>query len=250
MKELKNLIALMLEQDFFTKGNQPIEFKIHKQSPDKGDQLSRGWVVHKIEAFINKKPAGWIKISYVPDEKFKKEYSNIVQFAEKIAGNLFSLGREYDHLRNKADYPTDNFNNYPLIVQVYGLHTQVQAWPGYTYEKLEELSNKELLELKEKFLKMLWKRHGKRFEEFQDFHINKPLVDYIKVYPEFQRQRIGVALYEKAAKWLAGKGMKLYASGIQTNEAQKAWEWLRKHKGANIGTEKHGDTIRTYLSFL
>lgn len=250
MKAIKNIISLILEQEFFTKEKQPIDFEIHEQSPDRGDRTNRGWVVHKIEARIDGKTAGYIKISYIPDKNFREEFPGIVQYVDKIIGAPFWPGKKYKHISSDPLQRSNDFNDYPLIAQVYGLLGQSSSFIDLLYEELENLSEQELLELKKKYLNLLWKEYGEKFKEFEDYHVNKPLVDYIRVYPEFQRQRIGVALYEKAAKWLAGKGMRLYASGIQSTEAQKAWEWLKRNKGANIGTEKHGNKIRMYISYV
>lgn len=101
----------------------------------------------------------------------------------------------------------------------------------------------------------LSERYEHQFEKFKEFHYDKPLVDYIRVYEPHRRKRIGAALYEKAARWLAEtKGLKLYASGIQSNEAKAAWQWLQKNKEANIGKEvfEDGDRTKTriFLSYL
>lgn len=251
MEDFEKLIKLIIEQEFFTKEEKPIEFDIHEQSPDKNDQLGRGWVVHKIEAKVDGKPAGYIKISYIPHENFKEEYSNIVQFVDKIRGRSFYPGKKYKSLLTKRFRASDDFNELPLKAQVVGLDNMIGEWPYYfDRNNPDDHSEEELLELKNQFIERLWEKFGKAFEEFKDFHVEKPLVDFIRVYPDFQRQRIGIALYEKAARWLAEKGLKLYASGLQSDEAKKAWEWLQKHKGANIGTEKHGDRTRMYLSYL
>ena len=113
------------------------------------------------------------------------------------------------------------------------------------------MSQSELSKIKTKWLASLEKRYGRQFEDFKKFYKGKPLVDYIRVKPDFQRKRIGTALYEKAARWLAKKGLKLYASGLQSQEAQAAWDRMRREKASNIGTEKHSkETERTFLSYL
>lgn len=250
MKQLHELIRLILEQEFHTKDNQPIEFKVYEQSPRKGDDLGRGWIVHLIEAYVDGEKAGYIAISYIPKERFVKEYPSVVQYIDKITGTSLYPGREYGYKLHWSDH----FDELPLSAQVRALShpLDVNMFSSYRGNVVqpEEMSKDELKKLKKELIKKLESRYGKRFEEFKDFHMDKPLVDFIRVSEDFQRNRIGVALYEKAARWLANKGLKLYASGIQSEEAQKAWEWLRANKGANIGTEKHGDRVRTYLSYL
>lgn len=101
--------------------------------------------------------------------------------------------------------------------------------------------------------KQMQRKFGRDFQDFKAFHIDKPLVDYIRVDEDYQRRRIGIALYQYGAKWLAGKGMKLYASGLQSDKAKAAWEWLKKNRGAKIGTEDMmyagKKKTRTFLSY-
>lgn len=252
---LEQLIEMILEQEFLTKENEPIEFKIHEVSPSVKDNLNRGWIVHLIEAFVDGKEAGYIKISYIPDEVFDKEYPTVVQYLEKIRGNSLRLPKEHRLARDPSgpwEYVSDKLDSFPLWVQVYAL--DLLDWPydlSNDKEKLKATPESELVKIKKNLIKTLEKRHKKEFADFKKFHKGKPLVDYIRVEPEFQRKRIGAALYEKAARWLAKRGLKLYASGLQSKQAQAAWDWMRKEKARNIGTERHSkDKERTFLSYL
>lgn len=67
------------------------------------------------------------------------------------------------------------------------------------------------------------------FAKFRRFHVDKPLVDYIRVYEEHRRQKIGLALYTHVARQLAEEGFPLYASGIQSEAAQAVWAYMREH---------------------
>jgi hypothetical protein len=124
-------------------------------------------------------------------------------------------------------------------------------WSALKDEDIPKLSNKEKNEKEKEYLEKVKNKYQSRMENFKNFHVDKPIVDYIRVFDNHRRQRIAIALYEYGAKWMAKKGMKLYASGIQSDEAQAAWEWLKKNRGANIGREKSSyDKIRTFLSYL
>lgn len=259
MSKLEQLIELLVEQEFKTKLGNEIDFRIHERSPRHRDQLGRGWVVHRIEAIIDGEEVGYINISYIPEERFNQQFHSILQYIDKMKGKGLSPGKDYN-----CPHPcSDHLDDLPLA-------GQVRAIAGLSYSTMnmfyqspskpkviqpEEMSDSELRKLKDEMIADLKERYGHQFEKFKEFHVNKPLVGYIEVYEPRKRQRIGAALYEKAARWLAEtKGLKLYASGIQTDKAKAAWNWLRKNKGAQIGTEvfRDGDRskVRTYLSYL
>jgi GNAT superfamily N-acetyltransferase len=248
-RTLKNLIKLLVEQEFQTKLGNPIEFKIYERSPD-SDRMDRGWALHKIEAYVGGKEAGYIKISYIPRANFEKEYASIIQYVDKITGTGFGIPKIY---RRGGEYVSDYFDQLPLEVQVKALDVE---WPYYfdRNKKPEEHTEKELLNLKRKFFERIEKKYGAQFRDFESYMVDKPIVDYINVEKPFQRQRIGAALYEYAARWLAKKGYKLYASGLQTPKAKASWQWMKKDKGSQIGSEKdmwYGDEKkRTYLSYV
>lgn len=111
---------------------------------------------------------------------------------------------------------------------------------------LDRMNPKEAAAVEKRLLGEYNKRYGKEFLKFKNHWLNKPLVDYIRVTEKFQRQGIGIALYEEGAKHLASMGLKLYASTSQQPGAKAAWEWLKANAGANVGT----DGKRLFLSFL
>ncbi len=61
-------------------------------------------------------------------------------------------------------------------------------------------------------------------DKVKNYHVNKPLVDYINVYESHRRQGIGTKLYYEAAKWCQQNNMELHASGIQSGLAKSAWK--------------------------
>ena len=83
-------------------------------------------------------------------------------------------------------------------------------------------------------------------EELFDFAVDKPNVEFIYTEKEFTRQGIAIAMYEEMAKYLAKRGLKLYASPLQHDHAQAAWAWLKANAGAHVGSEDR----RLFLSFL
>lgn len=243
-KSLKEYIRLIIEQEFETKLGQPIDINVIED--EEGDD-NRGWIVHRFNAYIDGEPAGYLKVSYIPRERFEKYYKNFVDYTSRIEGRGYSSG-----------FQKQTFDDLSLIDQVKALARIDRAWPSYDDQHdLKSMSNEELMNAKKELINLIKDEYPeviRNYKDFENFHVDKPLVDYINVEPQFRRQRIAAALYEYAAKWLVKRGMKLYASGIQTDAAKAAWEWLKKNKGANIGQEKikiHNQRkTRTYLSYL
>lgn len=93
---------------------------------------------------------------------------------------------------------------------------------------LTNLPDDQVLPTFARFEQMARKKYGRQFKQFLHYYVDKPIVDYIRVEPEYRRQGIGTALYRAAQKWLHDRGMKLYASGLQSDEAKAAWKNMRK----------------------
>lgn len=68
----------------------------------------------------------------------------------------------------------------------------------------------------------------------------------IYVEPEFRRNGVATALYQEAARRLAGMGLKLYASNFQHERAQAVWKKMQTTMPDNVGCENG----RMFLSFL
>ncbi|MFA6049632.1 MAG: GNAT family N-acetyltransferase [Candidatus Paceibacterota bacterium] len=247
---IKHLISEMIEAEYLTKNAEPISFDVKERSEDPQDQLDRGWIIQKIKAVVNSEEAGTIKISYIPGDRFLAEYPSILSYLEKAEGRSLVLPKWSDIAKGKR--ASDYFATLTPAEQLFVLKSLLGR--PLSNEDLREIQTLPPATIKAEYKKMLKKiqeKYGKNFEQFKAFHVDKPFVDYITVKPSARRNRIGAALYQKAAEWLATKGLKLYASGIQSDEAKASWEWLKQNKGANIGTEPgpYGKT-RTYLSYL
>ena len=225
-KYLHELIRTIIE-DYFTKNKEPIEFKV---TPNSESDRKSAWVVDKIEAFIHGEPVGYLNISYIPKDSFEKNYPTLFDY-------LIQKGMV--HLSKFDINDPEQHKQALLAASGYG------DWNKPTQADLEDPKFFKRLE------KWLKKKYGQDYKDFKEFHVDKPLVDYIRVHEPFQRKGIAVALYNYGAKYLAKKGLKLYASGLQSDAAKAAWDYLRKTQGATLGTEPgpNGKT-RTFLSYL
>lgn len=245
MSLLKEMIDSLVESEFLTKGNSPITFNIIEND----ENLGRGWVVHKIEALVDGVPAGYIKISFIPKENMDREFPTIIQYIDKMEGKNLMLPKS--SIPGKT-HRSDGFGALTLPEQALCL----DALNDYRLSErnLPEYQAKTPQELKQiikRSMKFIDQRFGDGYRRFRAFHTDKPLVDFIRVDDNFRRQRVGIALYSKAAMWLSSKGLKLYASGIQSDEAKASWNWIRANLGAQVGTEPsaYDGKTRTFLTF-
>jgi hypothetical protein len=188
----------------------------------------RGWVVHSLEAygkldhpkFINPKTSvGHIKVSYVPEETWEEKYSGDFGFIRWL--------RDV-----KSVIRPDREMNGPIAAYTSGFSKEVESWDKWISNNRKQYSKKteeEKRTLFWEYVKKLKERYWEKYEEFFDFHVGKPIVDYICVEEEHRRKGIGSMLYETMAKILGNCfDLRLYASGIQTEKAEKAWEKNKK----------------------
>ena len=61
------------------------------------------------------------------------------------------------------------------------------------------------------------------FRQFRKYHVDYPIIGYIRVMPEFQRQGIGTQLYIEAGKWMKELGFELHSSLLQSKDAKAIW---------------------------
>lgn len=64
-----------------------------------------------------------------------------------------------------------------------------------------------------------------QYKSFYNFHVNKPIVDYIYLDPIYRGLNLSIPLYVHGSAWM--KSLKLpglYASGVQRPQAAKNWE--------------------------
>ena len=246
---------MKISEIYKTKDDKEVEFVIKEDS--EGDE-NRAWIVHKIDAFVDSVNVGYIKISYIPKERFKEHYPTIFSYESKIEGNLI-LPFEYesihykelslDNLRYMVERLGHDYNSWGFIANYDSKNEKYYIHDKY----ISDMNRKTLLSYIEKAVKSRkGKESQKHFKKFFNFHVNKPIVDYIRVYDgldglkqihkSYQRLGIGTALYLKASEFLNSKGLVLRASDIQQDKAQRAWKKFERL--GYVSSDKDG---RRYL---
>jgi GNAT superfamily N-acetyltransferase len=183
--------------------------------PDTTDTVGekKGFVIFTIEAYLEEKKLGYIKISLLSKENFKRACPTPWHFLREWEGKI-QLSPE------ALDNPSDIYDALCGSTKMWGYESQ--SLP--TAEKIKRLAQFEF-----KILDLIQERTRTL--------INSPYVDYIKVEEGSRRLGIGTLLYAEAAKLMQSKGYALRSSTLQSAEAFSAWESLEK-KGL---AEKSGD---------
>lgn len=204
---------------------------------DVDDGINEGWIVHVIEAAVDGAPAGYIKLSYVPKEQQEALFPDPFAYALERTGSFHSIRRLLE------ERPESEWTEKDLFRAIEDSYRYVGA---QMYDELRSLDRDQLQERWQERKRFLKDEYRRRFREFCEFHVDKPLVDFIRVYGpdetryyrgsdreafpasgiDFRRQGIGTLLYQAAAVWMAEHGMCLWASGVQSPDAQHAWEKL------------------------
>lgn len=205
--------------EYKTKLGQEITFTFDKDI----ESENRGWIVDKITAYVEGLSAGYIKIENIPQEQFENYYPTIFNFMAQIAGmgNILPLNKRHLHYNELTDDELDK-----LIKSIGGIYSKYSDyWNEYIPVPENRDQKLELISDMEKNLDLT----REKFDKFVENTVDKPLVAYISVEEEFQRNRIAIALYFTAADWLKKQGLKLYASGNQTGSSKTVWDYMEKH---------------------
>lgn len=201
-----------------TKDRRDIEFRIKPFDTDRAPR--EPWIMHRLDAYVDGEHAGYLKITYVPRDVFERVLPTVWHYLSIVSGHVMDPDDLDDVWRSMA---------------------LKHAWHRHSERPEPAVRDADLANWAERYIP--------RFEEFEAFHVDKPLVDYIHVEPEFRRQGIATALYKKGARWLAKRfRLPLYASGLQQPGAEKAWEKMRKLKRIPTHEEpRPGDPKRTRI---
>lgn len=157
--------------------------RIYDEEQDK----NRGWICHKISCILGQVELGYIKITYIPLERFKIHYTCIQDFLYRIKGR-------------RADA------NYKVNIKDYN-----------------------------------------DFCSFKKYHVDYPIVDFIRVYDKYQRQGIGTQLYIEAAKYMEELGFVLRSSTLQSSAAESVWKSMSKKGIARMIPKRNVDQGRRYV---
>jgi len=195
---------------YSTKDGRPITFEA---LPFNENKDKRGWVVHKINAYINNEYAGYINLSYIPKGKWDSIYHGNIWKLRKLANGHYDIPDEIVESNDEKLITEDHYERYnrPMPREHY------EKYPrnfGQTYEEYVEAC-------KESAVYWTQSEKEKAIHEYQMYElyfVDKPIVDFIRTEEKFQRQHVALALHNYANQWLKNNfGLHVWLSYCRTD---------------------------------
>lgn len=189
-----------LAQEYKTKERKPITFQ---EFPFSETKDKRGWICHDIKAFVDGEEAGYIKMSYIPKEKWEEIYHGNIWIFRKFAMGHYDVSENFLNATDE-EIAKDHFEKY------YGYATEIHPEDTENNKKQAQYWVENEREKAEREYKLYYL-----------YFVDKPLVDFIRTNEKFRRQRIAYTLHQYANKWLKEKfGLKLWLSYCRTDNGK------------------------------
>lgn len=216
MSLLKDILR---EDNYETKDGIELNFEYEKNV---AERTNKGFIVNKLKTFIHSRQVGYLKIAYVPSEDVDYYFPTIFHFMDQVKG--WHLLEHEDDFNSPKVYPGDE----EFAKEAHNRRgiQKVDDFPDW--REYDEVSDERWEELADYYKKEIRETFNDQFQKYLDYYVDKPYVDYSSVDEDYRRRRIGFNMYKKMAKMLGEKGMVLYSSTIQTDEAQAVWEKLKE----------------------
>ena len=214
-----DLVPVNNQPEYRTKDNQLIQIKVAENAIESAED--RGWVKHKLIAYINKQAVGAISMGYIPREKFEEHYPSIWHYLQKIEGRY--LGVDVDKQKE-------------IIKYISGL-----------CNLRGDSSTKKACAI----IKRIKTGAQHEFKEFESVYVDRPYVTWIGVHPRHQGKGIAFALYESAARWIAEKGFALHKGGREIDpKVLHIWNAMAERPEYPTGYEDRLDLQGRQIIFL
>jgi hypothetical protein len=203
--------------EYLTKDGREITFKTFEDDPRDRGPSDKGFVVHTVEAYIEGKQVGYLKISYIPKERFLKKFPTIWHWLARVGGRWGLLEpaekRDLNELWSKAKW------------LLWGREYKPEDAPP------PRQRSEELLQMAQPYLE--------KFESYKKYHIDKPMVDFICTEPAERRSGVGAALLRFGARWMAYMGLPFYGSNLRTQDGgEPLFQGLQRKQNIRFQEEK------------
>jgi hypothetical protein len=183
---------------------------------------NRGFIVHQAVAVVDGEQVGYLKVSYVASERFRERYPTKESWNEVWAG-----------LRRESCQPLDGNMS---------LTDHIEASVKSASKSLKVNPTKRIWNA-------LCKKFGSQLAQFWMFHVDRPFVEFSRVYDasdrfynhfplggrgegaarvqvDYKNLGVGKAMIMASSLFLVKFGMNLRASGLQSFEAAAVWNSL------------------------
>lgn len=229
---------------YVTRNGDQVELRYtHDAEPNRG--VNEQWIVRQINAYIAGEHVGYLKISYIPTERFQKMFPDLVNYQ---FNSTFKWEFKIDTSTPVTELTLDQKRR--LLISAVCSRTRIKnkKWDlgWHSQEEIRQMNEDQV----DQYIAIINDPQSnietkKRIDDIAKFHFDRPLVDFIRVNETHQRQGIGTILYQAGARWMMSEfGLYLHASGIQQPEAQAAWEkmthlgWVISAPGNQTGKNR------------
>lgn len=202
----------------------------------RGDN-NRGWIDHRVKAFIDGIEVGHLTISYIPKDRFARHYEyGPVSYAIHISGACVGDGPSVKWVANLHWHVFKNLGSWNEANEV--------------QRTINEMSFEEAMNFFYKTLVPVYEKvYGQKFLEHKEYWVDYPIVAYSYVEKEYRRKGIGTALYIEGAKWMQENGMTLYSSTLCSGNAEEFWNGLLSKGIAKPSKRRQVDRSCNYEAY-
>jgi len=204
---------------------------------DIDDGIKSGWQVDLIEIHTDDGPAGYLKMSFIPQKNFDRLFADA--FAWTV-NNSNRYGHQMQQLLAKGESQWQRQDFLKALQETDGYRSDSPS----IREQRQGADGKALAEAWSARRAEIAADNQTAYERFKDFHLDKPLVDFVRVYQlgddrlyensrrhqhrrakqDHRSKGLAKLMYESGAMWMRSRQLELYASSTQSSEAAGIWE--------------------------
>ena len=198
-------------------------FKYEESIKDRANDLFR---VDKITmSSLGCEEVGYLKIAYIPDELPFFRFLDLIGtrfYADKGLETQIWHGDDLDHV-------TDAESRYNIT---YGM---AQASRRFGWESSNQLAEeaRSVTDFKqfltdEGIMAALYEAFGGQHKMYCDYFVDRPYVDFIRIFEPFQGKKASIFLYTEGSRWLKERNMRLRLSTIVCDAAARVREVMKR----------------------
>lgn len=240
-------------QEWRTKDGRIIAMEFHPMDPEDTRGVNKGYVVRRVNAYVEGVHAGYLKISYVPKERVPECYPTPWHWLTALKGWCFDAS----NLRDCWVRAHHHAQKVPVSLRGQGIASNALA----SVEADEAAMQADLDALADSYIYSLDGTPKEALAAFIKRSVDYAFVDHIRVFKgktafgqegpteiNWRRQGIATAMYNEGARWMAETyGLALHGSSLQSEEADGVWLAMMKAGKYPIATRLRPDGRAIYM---
>lgn len=189
-----------------------------KRSYDIEGNYNRGWQVDMLELLTEDgKSIGYMKLGYIPFDRFKEHYPHIIYYMDRMKGWCGLI----DLYKNK---------NWERLAKKISAHDRSIGYNEYTY-RTQKNTHEEWEVIGKNAVKQLERKYISEFSEFELYYVDKYYVDFVRIHEDHRGNGYYLKFYQEALKWVEEQNMPLFTNSQKSDIAQRRFnKYLKQHK--------------------